>query len=206
VAIQPGENEAAPADEALATAAGASPAKMATRIALAYRREMSYRRRTAFRAWLAFIVTFVLLRLLTYGIHYQFLPFRNITTSSGLHIHHFVWGIGLLILVGFIGLMVEHPRWHPWLAIAFGIGAALVLDEFALWLHLSDVYWTDQGQISVDIVIVVAALLGLYYAANCFWIALVRELRSAARMLVRGEQLVEREERRLFHRHRREDK
>jgi hypothetical protein len=169
-----------------------TPGALKGRIAEVYRREMSFRRRAALRAWVAFIVTFILLRLLTYGIRYQFLPFRNVVVGGGLHIHHFVWGILLLILVGFAGLMVENMRWHPWLAIVFGIAAALVLDEFAIWLNLSDVYWTDQGRISVDVVVVVAALMGIYYAGICFWKALWREV-------VRGEQLLVREEKRLLH-------
>ena len=176
-----------------------APAALPGRLRQAYRREMSFRRRTALRAWVAFIVTFVLLRVLTYGIRYHFLPFNNVVVNGGLHIHHFVWGILLLILVGFAGLMIEDARWHPWLAIVFGIGAALVLDEFAIWLTLSDVYWTDQGTISVDIVIVVASLLGIWYAGLCFWKAAWRELRAAAGIAARGERALVREERHLLH-------
>jgi hypothetical protein len=177
-----------------------TPGALGQRIAQTYRREVSFRRRAALRAWVAFVVTFVLLRLLTYGIRYHFLPFNNVVTGGGLHIHHFVWGIALLILGGFLALMLENPRWHPWLAIVFGIGAALVLDEFAIWLTLSDVYWTQQGDISVSVVIVVAALLGVYYAANCFWIALARELRLAVRLAMRGERRLVSAEQRLLHR------
>jgi 4-amino-4-deoxy-L-arabinose transferase-like glycosyltransferase len=121
-------------------------------------------RRSSLNAWLSFVVTFILLRLLTYGIRYGVLPFHNVVTRSGLHIHHFVWGIFILLIVGFAGYMIEDIRWHPWLAIAFGIGAALVIDEFALWLDLKDVYWAQQGRWSVDLAIVVSGLLGLSYA------------------------------------------
>lgn len=175
------------------------------RIKDAYRREVDYRRRAALRAWLAFIVTFLLLRLLTYGIRYQFLPFKNVVVGGGLHIHHFVWGILLLIVVGFLGLMLENARWHPWLAVVFGIGAALVLDEFAIWLNLSDVYWTDKGRISVDVVVLVAAMLGLYWAAICFWKAVWLEVRRAVALAVRGERFLVREERHLLGRDRRDD-
>ncbi|MBJ7608479.1 MAG: hypothetical protein JF887_03475 [Candidatus Dormibacteraeota bacterium] len=180
--------------------AAAEPRALAQRIALVYRQQVSFRRRAALCAWLAFIVTFVLLRLLTYGIRYRFLPFQNVVIGGGLHVHHFVWGIVLLILVGFAGLMIENPRWHPWLAVVFGIGAALVLDEFAIWLNLSDVYWTDQGRISVDVVVLVAAVLGVYYAATRFWQAALGEVRRAIRVAVRGERLLIREEERLRHR------
>ena len=181
------------------------PTALGGRIKEAYRREVDFRRRAALRAWLAFIVTFALLRLLTYGIRYHFLPFNNVVVGGGLHIHHFVWGILLLILVGFLGLMLENARWHPWLAVVFGVGAALVLDEFAIWLNLSDVYWTDQGRISVDVVVIVAALLGLYWAAICFWKAVWNELRLAVRLAVRGEKFLVQEERRLLHHRDRED-
>jgi hypothetical protein len=177
------------------------PAALGGRIKAAYRREVDFRRRAALRAWVAFIVTFALLRLLTYGIRYHFLPFNNVVVGGGLHIHHFVWGILLLIVIGFLGLMIENARWHPWLAVVFGIGAALVLDEFAIWLNLSDVYWTDQGRISVDVVVIVASLMGLYWAAICFWKAVWAELRLAVRLAVRGERYLVNEERRLLHHH-----
>lgn len=157
-------------------------------IATAYRTHIDYRRETALRMWLAFIATFVFLRGLTYGIRYHLLPVHNVVTSSGLHIHHFVWGIFLLLVVGFLALVLEQARWHPWLAIAFGIGAALVIDEFALWLNLQDVYWAKQGRSSVDLAIVVAALLGLFYAADCFWIQVVREIGWTLGILRREEQ------------------
>ena len=181
-------------------------AALGGRIKQAYHREVDFRRRAALRAWLAFIVTFVLLRLLTYGIRYQFLPFKNVVVGGGLHIHHFVWGILLLIVVGFLGLMVENARWHPWLAVVFGVAAALVLDEFAIWLNLSDVYWTDQGRVSVDVVVLVAALLGVYWAAICFWKAVWAEVRRAIALALRGERYLLREERRLLRRNARDDR
>jgi hypothetical protein len=78
----------------------------------------------------------------------------NIETEGGLHIHHLVFGIVLLMLAGFLefGLQPESP-WSEVLAALFGIGAGLTLDEFALWLHLEDVYWAQEGRQSVDAVI-----------------------------------------------------
>jgi len=148
-------------------------------IRAAYQKHVDFRRAAALRMWLAFVITFVFLRALTYGIRYHLLPVGNIVTSGGLHIHHFVWGILLLLIVGFLGITLWTERLHPWLAIAFGIGAALVIDEFALWLNLRDVYWAKQGRMSVDVAIIVAALLGLYYAAYRFWRAAAKELREA---------------------------
>jgi hypothetical protein len=62
------------------------------------------------------------------------------------------------------------------LAVLFGVGAALTLDEFALWLNLEDVYWAKQGRSSVDAVIVFATLLGMILLGFSFWVDLVREI------------------------------
>lgn len=137
--------------------------------------------------WLAFIVTFAILRFITYGIRYHFLPFRNVVTGGGLHIHHFVWGILILLIVGFASIMNESPQVHAWLATFFGIGAALVIDEFALWLNLRDVYWQREGRISVDLAIFVSALLGLYYTAYRFWNQVAREIQGAIKFVTSEE-------------------
>jgi len=59
-----------------------------------------------------------------------------------------------------------------------------VLDEFALWLNLEDVYWGKEGRLSVDVVIAFAALLGLYLAGQRFWHEVVREIQMALRSLL----------------------
>jgi hypothetical protein len=86
----------------------------------------------------------------------------NVQTSSGLHIHHLVWGICTMMITGFLAFALEPgPPWWEILAVFFGIGAGMALDEFALWVHLEDVYWTNEGRSSVDAVIVAATLAGL---------------------------------------------
>src|SRR2546423_817962 len=86
----------------------------------------------------------------------------SVTTDSGLHIHHLVWGISLLLLSGFVAFATElGPPWLHITAVVFGIGAGLTLDEFALWVHLKDVYWSDEGRSSVDAVILSAAFAAL---------------------------------------------
>jgi hypothetical protein len=115
-------------------------------------------------AWMlaAFLVTFLATRLITHLIHDGRGPFRD-TTVGGVHIHHEVYGIFLLLGTGTTALAF-HPT-SPWLqvvAVLFGAGAALTLDEFALWLHLDDVYWGPDGRRSVDavlIALIVGALL-----------------------------------------------
>src|SRR5271170_1915040 len=112
--------------------------------------------------FLAFVVTFVLTRTITRMIRDGRGPFRNRVTASGTHIHHSVPGIILLIIGAFTA--VGGPGTMGWLsfsAIAVGIGTSLVLDEFALILHLQDVYWSGEGQLSVEAVSLVAACLGL---------------------------------------------
>ena len=91
----------------------------------------------------------------------------NVETKSGTHIHHLVWGILLLLVMGYVGIATAIPDpWFELVAIAFGIGMGLTMDEFALWLNLKDVYWQEKGRQSIDAVVVttgllVIALLGL---------------------------------------------
>ncbi len=162
-------------------ARGAPTALLRSRIAHAYERHVDYRHEAGLRTLVAFLVTFILLRALTYGIHYRLLPVRDIV-AGGLHIHHFVWGIWIVLVVGFLALSLDQARWHPRLAIPFGIGVALILDEFALWMNLEDVYWAKQGRISADAVIVVAGALGIYLVAYRFWNRVGRELMTVLRI------------------------
>jgi hypothetical protein len=83
--------------------------------------------------------------------------------SGGVHLHHLVWGICLMLVSGFIafaGAPLPAPWWHIDAAM-FGIGAGFTLDEFALWVRLEDVYWTEEGRSSVDAVVVAVAFGGL---------------------------------------------
>jgi hypothetical protein len=86
----------------------------------------------------------------------------NVSTRGGLHLHHLVFGVVLLLVCGFLGFaLAPKSPWEEILAAAFGIGAGLTLDEFALWVHLEDVYWTQEGRASLDAVVVAALLGGL---------------------------------------------
>jgi len=119
------------------------------------------RRERLFLASVAFLVTFGLVRAITYMIRAGVGPVHNISAGT-LHIHHLVWGILLLIVVSYVWLL-EVGVGSSWVAsltaIAFGVGAALTLDEFALWLNLSDVYWERQGRESIDAVMIFGGLL-----------------------------------------------
>ncbi|MEU4806535.1 hypothetical protein [Actinosynnema sp. NPDC023587] len=118
-------------------------------------------------AWMvaAFVVTFLVTRLVTGLIRAGRGPFRDLSVG-GVHLHHQVFGIFLLLAVGSTGL-VYHPRegWADLTGALFGVGAALTLDEFALWLRLDDVYWGPEGRRSVDAVLV-ALVVGLLMLAG----------------------------------------
>ena len=131
----------------------------------------------AFLLTLAFLTTFGIVRLITYSIRHQRLPFfHNVTTNSGLHIHHMVPGMLLVLASGYLGLVLTVRRPVDLLAILFGIGAALVLDEFALWLRLADVYWEPQGRESIDAVVLAGGIGILYLLGLDFWPHLVEAL------------------------------
>lgn len=85
----------------------------------------------------------------------------SVTTEGGLHVHHLVFGIVLLLATGFALALQPPSPWLEILAAGFGIGAGLTLDEYALWLHLEDVYWAEEGRRSVDAVVIAAVLGGL---------------------------------------------
>jgi hypothetical protein len=112
----------------------------------------------------AFLISFLFIRTSARLMRSPKVPWwpGSVTTGGGLHIHHLVFGIVLLLLSGFLGFAVApNSPWSEILAGAFGIGAGLTLDEFALWVRLEDVYWSQQGRASLDAVIVAALLGGL---------------------------------------------
>ncbi len=132
----------------------------------------------AFLALLAFIVTFAIVRWITHSIRRGSKLFGNVSVG-GRHIHHLVPGIGLLILAGYLAVALNDDVSTRFTAVVFGVGAALTLDEFALWLNLKDVYWEQQGRRSVDAVIVAASLGGLVVLGLGFWIDLGRAIGRA---------------------------
>ena len=85
----------------------------------------------------------------------------SVQTEGGLHVHHLVFGIVLLLSMGFALTLQPSSPWMEIFAAGFGIGAGLTLDEYALWLHLEDVYWAEEGRRSVDAVVIAALIGGL---------------------------------------------
>ncbi|WP_306183366.1 MULTISPECIES: hypothetical protein [unclassified Streptomyces] len=112
----------------------------------------------------AFVMTFLVTRVITRLIRAGKGPFGNVR-AGGLHIHHVVPGVVLSVLGGFGAVASgRHGFGAAAFAVVFGMGAGLVLDEFALLLHLDDVYWSEAGRKSVEVVVLTAALVGLVLA------------------------------------------
>lgn len=137
-------------------------------------------RERLFLASLGFFVTVAVVRALTLLIHFHIGPFHDVEVH-GRHIHHLVWGIALLLLTGY-GWLVEVGTGcgesMTWvgraMSMAYGVGAALTLDEFALWLNLRDVYWEREGRESVEAILLFAALLAVSIFGARFFRAVVR--------------------------------
>src|SRR6202453_3250798 len=134
-------------------------------------------RRRLFVASVSFFLTFAAVRAVVYAVLRHIPPFHFIIQSDGRHIHHLVIGIVILLLVGYgwladVGTGEDNSSiiLSRLMAILYGVGAALTLDEFALWLNLEDVYWSPQGRTSIDAVILFGALL----AASAWGLPLFR--------------------------------
>src|SRR3954454_10954844 len=82
----------------------------------------------------------------------------SVVSDSGVHIHHLVFGIVTMMAAGALGfLALGQSPYTEICALAFGIGAGLTIDEFALWVHLEDVYWAEEGRSSIDATVIAGA-------------------------------------------------
>lgn len=114
----------------------------------------------------AFLGSFVFIRTSARMSRSERFPWwpGSVVTDSGVHLHHLVWGIVLMMAGGTIGFALGGTM--PWFGVAavlFGIGVGLTFDEFALWIYLRDVYWAREGRTSIDAVAVTAAFMGLVF-------------------------------------------
>jgi hypothetical protein len=147
------------------------------RVARAGYREVSTRENSMFNLLTSFATTFILVRSVTYALRGRPTvgPFRNMRVGRR-HVHHFVPGIVIAFGSGAAAILTHDERLEPWLAVPFGVGMGLTLDESALLLDLEDVYWSREGLLSVQITLAVMAMLGA--------------LALGLRLLWRGEQVV----------------
>src|SRR5215475_10814477 len=138
-------------------------------------------RRRMFIASVSFLITFAGVRLIVSLVIHNHGPFGWVMVR-GHHIHHLVWGILILLLVGY-GWLLDLGRSHSPLSIflsrlmsvSYGVGAALTLDEFALWLDLEpEAYWNSAGRLSIDAVILFGSILAVGAWGAPFFRALQR--------------------------------
>jgi len=139
--------------------------------------EVSTRENATFNLLTSFVATFISARAITYLLRSQprVGPFRNLRVGRR-HIHHFVPGIVIAFASGAAAILTRDEDLEPKLAVPFGVGMGLTLDESALLLELDDVYWTREGLLSVQVTLAVTALLA--------------SLALGLRFLRRGEQAV----------------
>jgi hypothetical protein len=130
-------------------------------VAVAGYREVSTRENSMFNLLTSFAATFIAVRSITYVLRdrRKVGPFRNVRVGRR-HIHHFVPGIVIAFGAGSCAILTRDERLEPWLAVPFGAGMGLTLDESALLLELEDVYWSREGLLSVQITLAVMSLLG----------------------------------------------
>ena len=144
---------------------------------------LSPRRERAMFATLGFFVGLAITRGVTTWLHYHGAGANGGIIIRGVHIHHEVFGIVGLLLVSYTWLLLfafenePRRRWFRLTALAYGVFAALILDEFALWLNLRDVYWQRQGRESVEALLIFGGLLLWAVLIWPFALAVWRHLR-----------------------------
>ena len=146
-------------------------------VAVSGYREMPRRENALFNLLASFVTSFSLARGITYLLRHRRRvgPFRNLRIGER-HIHHFVPGILMAFGAGATAILTDNEQIEPRLALVFGTGMGLTLDESALLLELDDVYWTREGVLSVQITLAAMALISASVLAG--------------RILRRGEEVV----------------
>lgn len=152
-----------------------------SRLAAVYNRHFhGGRRERLFLAAFGFFTAVFVVRGITIAIHYDIGPFHDVE-MHGRHIHHLVWGVLLLLLVGYCwlsGIDWGDSGWARWAgrltSMIYGVAAALTLDEFALWLNLRDVYWQREGRESFEALALFGGALGIGLFGRGFFLGIVR--------------------------------
>ncbi|MBV9335772.1 MAG: hypothetical protein JO243_07740 [Solirubrobacterales bacterium] len=121
-------------------------------------------RQYLFLVFVGFIGSFGFIRLSARLMRSPRVPWwpGSVVSESGVHLHHLVWGIAAMMGSGVISFaLLVTGWWYEVCAVVFGIGMGLTIDEFALWIHLDDVYWSREGRSSIDASLIAAAFMGL---------------------------------------------
>jgi hypothetical protein len=123
---------------------------------------VSHHRQALFIVLVSFLFSFGFIRFssrMGRSSRFEWWP-GSVVSDSGVHLHHLVWGIWLMIGGGVLGFaLFESDGWRELSAAVFGIGAGFTIDEFALWVYLDDVYWAEEGRSSIDAAVIAAALM-----------------------------------------------
>jgi len=142
-------------------------------------------RQPEFLFFVAFLITFGFIRTSAHMIRAQVSWWPGNVEVGGTHIHHLVWGIVTMMITGYVGVTIAPPSpWHEIVAVFFGIGMGLALDEFALWLDLKDVYWSEQGRKSIDAVIIAATITGMVLVGFTAWVDVAEKVEAGVFALV----------------------
>jgi hypothetical protein len=117
-----------------------------------------------FLVLVGFVLSFAFIRMSTRLMRSPRVPWwpGSVVSDGGVHLHHLVFGIVTMMIAGTVGFAVlgDSP-WAEICAFFFGVGAGLTIDEFALWVYLDDVYWAEEGRVSIDATVIAAAAMGL---------------------------------------------
>jgi hypothetical protein len=150
-----------PAEAESVTAAAVEAAVETTDVAVAGYQAAPAQENALFNLFASFVISLVASRAIAFGLRgrRRLGPFRNVRVNDR-HIHHFVPGIALAFLSGAVAIVTRNENLEPKLALAFGAGMGMTMDEAALLLELDDVYWTEEGLLGVQIGAGLVGLLG----------------------------------------------